>query len=517
MASNSPMSEETDKQLELLELIKNNHDEAYLYVSQGLAYQEQKQYSLATDMYRKGLDKINAALDVRCDKEYCKGPKWDNAKKLQEKMKKTSQLIRSQLQGISFDSAFANPPYTPPEPFEMPPSYDEACEHDFVVVPRRSSYPVEVNGANHSDDKSRRNSAEVAELFCVPEGVQLFFVSYDGSVTTNSTQTSLYVYQFIDNKDVEIKPPAWLQIGSWTYPLIPGQSPALESSYGAFLFPNVGNARDSAVGVVLPPSVSSEERAAFLQLLHQLTALKEERRIELKDAEVQAEHTSSPSSPISETISKGIVTGAEYLSAGIVKGAALSSDLIHKGATKARQRISPEDKPVVVDPRVREGLRIAHEASGCALKATGYLVRKLGDLTVSLGRQLAPHIREQSTKLLTSAFRRDPADAKDTVDGVLTVAAGGLQGFSTIYMGLENAARMLAYSLSAETVNIVGHKYGGEAGEVVGDAVSSIGNLALTTHNVQSLGVKSIAKKTAKDTGKAILKDYSERVNLPDK
>lgn len=65
--------------------------------------------------------------------------------------------------------------------------------------------------------------------------------------------------------------------------------------------------------------------------------------------------------------------GAEYLSAGIVKGAALSSDLIHKGASKARQKINPEDKPVVVDPRVKEGLRIAREASGVALKATGFL------------------------------------------------------------------------------------------------------------------------------------------------
>lgn len=65
--------------------------------------------------------------------------------------------------------------------------------------------------------------------------------------------------------------------------------------------------------------------------------------------------------------------GAEYLSAGIVKGAAISSDLIHKGASKARQKINPEDKPVVVDPRVKEGLRIAREASGVALKATGFL------------------------------------------------------------------------------------------------------------------------------------------------
>ncbi|GBL91541.1 Protein spartin [Araneus ventricosus] len=140
------------------------------------------------------------------------------------------------------------------------------------------------------------------------------------------------------------------------------------------------------------------------------------------------------------------------------------------------------------------------------------LVKKLGDLTFALGAQLAPHIREQGTKLLTSTFKSDPKEAKDTMDGVLTVAAGGVQGFSTIYLGLENAARILAKSLSTETVNIVGHRYGNEAGEVVGNAVYSIGNLALTTHNVQSLGVKAVAKRTAKDAGKAVLKDYAEDV-----
>ncbi|XP_054721908.1 spartin-like [Uloborus diversus] len=486
MALRPSPDEITDEQLMLLETIRVNHDEAYLYISQGLSYQEQGQSSLARDMYDKGLLKIDQALNVRCDQPYCSGPKWDNARRLQQKMRKTAQMVRSEFNDV------ASPPYAPPE---LPPSYDEACEQ----TPRRSSCPGVVVA---TAAEGRRRSTEVVELFCVPDEVQLFYVSCDGSVSTHSSHTSLNVYQFVDHEDAARRPPAWLQVGSWTYPLIPGQSPALESGYGAFLFPDVGAGRDSAVGVILPPSVDARGRAEFLGLLNSLTALKEEKR-------VGVEEEGGPAS-FSESLSRGIVIGAEYISAGLVKGAALSSDLIHRGASKAREKISPEDKPVAVDPRVRQGLVIAREASGVALKATGFLVKKLGDLTVALGKQLAPHIREQGTKLLTSAFKRDPKDAQDTMDGVLTVAAGGLQGFSTVYMGLENAAKTLAYSLSSETVNIVDHKYGSEAGEVVGNAVFSIGNLALTTHNLHSLGPKSVAKRTAKDAGKAVLKDYVE-------
>lgn len=55
-------------------------------------------------------------------------------------------------------------------------------------------------------------------------------------------------------------------------------------------------------------------------------------------------------------------------------------------------------------------------------------MRKLGDLTLALGKQIAPHIKEQGSKLLSSALNKDKAEANDTMDGVLTVAAGGLVG-----------------------------------------------------------------------------------------
>lgn len=231
-------SEPTDEQLQQLETIRINHDEAYLYVSQGLSYQEQHQYTLARDMYEKGLEKIDEALNVRCDRPYCHGPKWDNAVKLQQKMRKTTQTIKSQLRDLQnlIDAPVAsNIPYTPPGPFELPPSYDEACTLEGASANGHSSC------LDFADEKGvRRKSSEVVEMFSIQENVLLFYVSNDGSVSTTSTQSSLHIYKFVD-KDATVNyiPPAWLQIGSWTYPLIPGQSPALESGYGAFLFPNV--------------------------------------------------------------------------------------------------------------------------------------------------------------------------------------------------------------------------------------------------------------------------------------
>ena len=48
------------------------------------------------------------------------------------------------------------------------------------------------------------------------------------------------------------------------------------------------------------------------------------------------------------------------------------------------------------------------------------------------------------------------------------------------------------------------------------NALYTVGNAALTAHNARNLGIKAIAKRTAKDAGKAVLEDYPSRPSHPD-
>jgi hypothetical protein len=43
-----------------------------------------------------------------------------------------------------------------------------------------------------------------------------------------------------------------------------------------------------------------------------------------------------------------------------------------------------------------------------------------------------------------------------------------------------------------------------EAGQATNDGISAAGNAAMTYMNIQSLGVKGLVKRTAKDTGKSL-------------
>lgn len=75
-----------------------------------------------------------------------------------------------------------------------------------------------------------------------------------------------------------------------------------------------------------------------------------------------------------------------------------------------------------------------------------------------LGQYLAPHIQKQGTKLLATGFNMSEREASDKMKGILTVAAGAVEGFSTVYRGLETSASILGNNLKDNTVKIVEHK-----------------------------------------------------------
>ena len=62
----------------------------------------------------------------------------------------------------------------------------------------------------------------------------MFHVSASGEVTTPSYPETLHVVKFERerNKNGEELPPAFIEVGVWTYPLMRGKSPILKSDYG---------------------------------------------------------------------------------------------------------------------------------------------------------------------------------------------------------------------------------------------------------------------------------------------
>ena len=64
--------------------------------------------------------------------------------------------------------------------------------------------------------------------------MQVFYVSAAGEVTTPSYPETLHIVKFTQEKKKSGAqlPPAFIEVGEWTYPLVRGKSPILKANYG---------------------------------------------------------------------------------------------------------------------------------------------------------------------------------------------------------------------------------------------------------------------------------------------
>ncbi|XP_068601473.1 spartin b [Brachionichthys hirsutus] len=425
-----------------------------------------------------------------------------------------------------------SPTRQPAAPAEQPPAYSpQAADGHLSISYGTETGEMSLVGEEFYSNASNSTASSLVgeegeELLYIPHGVQMFFVAPEGRVSAPSYPGYLRLVRFTsDHSDrTPNRPPAFLQVCDWLCPLMAVDSPVLLCNTGVFMFPDMmAPAPGYYVGVVLSSELPAAHRALFRDLLSQMTDL----RVQAPDEAAETDNLSQKVSIAtpeeaapkgteeeeellpewSEKVANGILTGASWLSWGLVKGAEFTGKAIHKGASKLREHITPEDKPAHVSPTVTKGLHVAKQATGGAVKVSQFLVDGVCAVAGCVGRELAPHVKKHGGKLIPESMKKDK-DGRSNIDGAMVVAASGVQGFATMWTGLEVAAKDITTSVAAETVTTVKHKYGAAAGQATDHAVNSAINVGLTAFNVDNLGIKAAVKRTGKQTAQAILEDH---------
>ncbi|XP_069615058.1 spartin-like isoform X1 [Ranitomeya imitator] len=557
----------------LIRSIEEEYRKAFVYINKGLNTDETGYKEEARNYYKQGQEHLIRGLSVSLQGPECIGPAWDAARQMQGKMRETLENINTRLNILqqSMSGPPANPPAVgastpvptvypslPPKekekpervtPLTLPPFPSEpvngvsyiaqnsgaAMDPHVAGVSAPPAYTPQATDGHYTvsyGTESGEHSifgdefyamptqpppvqslgVDAEELILIPRGVQIFYVTPDGLVSAPSYPGYLRIINFMDTSSEmdPNRPPAFLQVCDWLYPLMSNQSPVLLSNNGVYMFPDLmSQLPGSYVGVVL----SAELPAADLELFEDLMKQMSDLRIQPGEASGEVidltrtihvismpepepmpkEEEEQP--PWSEKVAQGIRQGASWLSSGLVKGAELTEKNIHKGATKLREHIQPGDKPIEVNPTVVKGLNIAKQATGGAVKVSHFLVDGVCAVASCVGRELGPHVKKHGSKLLPESLKRDK-DGKSPLDGAMVVAASGVQGFATVWQGLEYAAKNVTKSVASETVHTVNYKYGKDAGQATDDAVNSAINVGVTALTIDHLGVKAIVKKS---------------------
>ncbi|XP_030260336.1 spartin b isoform X1 [Sparus aurata] len=568
-----------------LQVIKDGYERAFECINKGLTVDEAGDKAQALELYKRGRQHLLRAISVPSHGEECVGSSWESARQMQQKMQETLNNITTRLAILetssdsgsapapSADSVSAGPLYpdlptkkqpdrpAPPNllsangqaggaaggkiegpnlmptrqpvvPVEMPPAYSpQAADGHLSISYGTESGELSVVGdefysrTSNSTPSPQSMGEEGEELLYIPHGVQIFFVTPEGQVSAPSYPGYLRLVRFTSDHSETMpnRPPAFLQVCDWLYPLMAMDSPVLLCNTGVFMFPDMmAPAPGYYVGVVLSSELPAADRALFQDLLSQMTDLRVQapdeaaetlnlsEKVPIATPEEAAPAATEDDKPLpewSEKVASGILTGASWLSWGLVKGAEFTGKAIHKGASKLREHITPEDKPTHVSPTVTKGLHVAKQATGGAVKVSQFLVDGVCAVAGCVGRELAPHVKKHGGKLIPESMKKDK-DGRSNIDGAMVVAASGVQGFATMWTGLEVAAKNITTSVAAETVTTVKHKYGAAAGQATDHAVNSAINVGITAFNVDNLGIKAVVKRTGKHTAQAILEDY---------
>ncbi|RZC41035.1 Senescence and/or MIT domain containing protein [Asbolus verrucosus] len=468
--------------------IKSKHDAAYVAIQNAITLEEEEKPDEAVKKYKEGIQLIDEALRIQVTCPENPEFTWEKAVVMIQKMKKTRAEVLTRINCIQKSTEQY-------ESVEHPPSYEEAMASTPTETPQ--TYNELASALNRlTIDTIDTNTPMEAEVVYMYEGVKLYFISPAGEVSSTLRPQTLKII-LVDNEGENV-PRAILQIGTWVYPLIPGVSPCYRADYGAFILPNVyAETPGSSIGIILPSDADADAYEVLESILYGIVG-------ESKPPEMLL----PPSEDLSEKISNGIVTGASFLSRGLVTGAEKVGNLLNLSTPKLINRMNSTDRPAEIPAGVTRSMQIAETATNKAARVTGYVAEQVGVATVKLGKFLAPHIQKQGTRLLTSGFRMSEEDASNKVKGVMTVAAGAVEGFSTVYRGLENSASILGQSLKNNTVKVVQHKYGQPAGEFAGDTLSTVGNVYQISQNTKVIQPKHLAKRTAKEAGKAVVHGY---------
>lgn len=64
---------------------------------------------------------------------------------------------------------------------------------------------------------------------------------------------------------------------------------------------------------------------------------------------------------------------AEWISWGLEKGSEKAGQLMKKGSTLIQEKVNPQEEPSKIDPRAQQGVYYARQATGAAVKVSGYI------------------------------------------------------------------------------------------------------------------------------------------------
>lgn len=165
-------------------------------------------------------------------------------------------------------------------------------------------------------------------------------------------------------------------------------------------------------------------------------------------------------------------------------GSTYVANAMTSGASTFQKKTQPNPKPMTFSPTTHDRIRQIHSFTQGAVGISAKTVGQLGRYAQNFGASLA-----------RKGERNKKEPGKDYKPGVLNKS---MIAFSTIADGIDHAGRQLLASSSAAASNVVGHKYGAEAGNVASGLAGGVKNVGLVYIDAVGVSRRAVIKSVAK-------------------
>lgn len=322
-------------------------------------------------------------------------------------------------------------------------------------------------------------------------GVQLFAVDKDGIVSTFAYSSSLVIWKMNDETAV-------IQVLDWFYFLRQTASPVLKAKNGAYMFP-ISHVQTipGTIGIVLIDEVDKETRFLFHGILSMFA-----------DVIVESDVQSGPE----QQIHVGLHPFGKWLKDRGEGVALLVEDKTTRTCAKIELRADKSiAKSVPCDPNKKLNGFLVYTArgikgaTGTTEHITGIVAHGLESASDGIGAVLANQLINPinaGTNLV------------QPLDSTMDIAFGGVWAYKSVKDSLEESALQLGRCIRDQTVRVVTHKHGIQAGVAAGQVVGSVGDLLLTAHHVHEIGeflsLEEAAIELGSSFGKAVALNHGK-------
>lgn len=214
-----------------------------------------------------------------------------------------------------------------------------------------------------------------------------------------------------------------------------------------------------------------------------------------------------------DKIATGIVKGSEMFNTGLTKVREFSEDKYKDYAENYVKTTVPNEQATEVSDSTKKWISGAKTTAKYTRIGLGWAAGKIGTAVQYAGEKVADHVEKEyveKKRINSKTGEKDP-NSETSLDKAFKLGGASLAAVGNIWNSCENNLTEAMRTGRTETVKMVHHKHGEEAGKATDDAARTATDFTKSYFYFNDIGMKAIAKKTAKTAGKRVVQNQKEK------